>query len=352
MSAKLTIKKEALLHNMRALKELAKKHGASLSVVTKGLVGYEPLVKLLVENGAGSICEAHIENLEKWDALPAEKWMIRSPLLSETDEVVRYADVSLASEQSVLERLSSSALALGKTHKTVIMLELGELREGCMPEDALPLCELCLSLPGLQLHGIGAHLSSMYEIVPDAGNMSVLIKTAEEIEKKLGMTLPVISGGSSSAIKMIEEGTFPSRINHLRMGEAVLLGTIAGYDTPFKGARTDAFSFCAEIVELKEKPSAPWGKLADGSDPPYLYHAEPGFRKLALVSIGKQDVFSKYLFAKDSAITILGDTCDVLIADVTDSDIEYRVGDNLEFGIKYHGIMSAMASDYVEKDIV
>jgi len=335
---------------MRTIKELAEKRNVSLSIVTKGLAGSEALVKLLTENGADSISEAHIENLIKWDGFPVEKWMIRSPLLSEADEVVRYADVSLVSERAVLERLSAAAAAQGKVHKVVIMLELGDLREGCMPDELLPLCELCLSLPGLALRGIGTSLSHVSEIVPDECNMAALADAADEVEKKLGIKLPFISGGSSSSVKMLEEDTLPARINHLRIGEAILLGNIVCYDTPFKNARTDAFTLSAEIFELKEKPSIPWGRLADGCAP--QPDGNLGLRKRALISVGKQDVFSKYLVPTDPAIKILGDTSDCLIADVTDSETKYKPGDTVSFRLRYNGLVSAMASDYIEKVLI
>jgi len=354
MSTKLTIDTGALLHNLITVKELTGKLGISVSIVTKGLVGNEALVRLLVENGADSICESHIQNLMKWDGLPAEKWLIRSPLLSEADEVVRFADVSLVSEQAVLEKLSEAAVRQGRVHKAVIMLELGELREGCMPEEIIPLCEACLSLPGVELHGLGTHLSSINEIVPDENNMGALADAAEEVENKLGVSLPLVTGGSSSSIKMLVEGGLPARINHLRIGEAVLLGNIVCYDVPFEGARVDVFKLSAEVIEVKEKPAAPWGRLANGSDyvGPGLSASgwkDSGLRKRALVSVGKQDVFSKYLMPLDPGIVIIGDTSDCLIADVTECETKYKPGDTVSFGLRYNGLVSAMASGYIEK---
>jgi len=345
MSAKLTIDTKALLNNLRVIKELAKKRNVNVSFVTKGLVGCDALVKQLVKNGADSICESHLQNLVKWDGLEAEKWLIRSPLLSEAGEVVRFSDVSLVSESVVLDKLSAFAEAQGTKHKVVIMLELGELREGCMPDELIPLCEHCHKLPGLWLHGIGTHLSSIHEIVPDECNMTALTEAAHDVEKTLGLRLPLVSGGSSSAVKMLMEDTLPPRVNHLRIGEALLLGNIVCYDVPFEDARTDAFTLSAEIIELKEKPPAPWGKLADGSE----MNRKTGLRKRALIAVGKQDVFSKYLVPLDPHIDILGDTSDCLIADVTDSEAKYKPGYILSFRLKYNGLVSAMASDYIEK---
>jgi len=351
MNPVLRIDSSIILHNLAELKKLTKKHGIEMSVVTKGLVGYEPLVRLLIENGADSICEAHIQNLVKFKDLPAEKWMIRSPLMSEVSEVVRYADVSLISEKSIVKCLSAEAVKQNRNHKAVIMAELGELREGCMPDEIIPLAEACLALPGIELYGIGANLSCINEIIPDENNMTALADAASEIERKLGIKLPLISGGSTSTVRMLEEGRLPERINHLRFGEAVLFGTIACYDVPFIGARTGAFTLTAEVIEVKEKPSVPWGERVQGSfpvasDPAYK---DLGIRKRALVAVGKQDIRTEYMIPFDSEIKIIGDTCDCLIADVTDCEKEYKPGDTIGFFILYHGLVTAIASDYIDK---
>ena len=354
MSTKLTIDRQAILHNLRIIKAMAQDRGVSVSVVTKGLVGHEALVRLLVENGAGSICEAHIQNLIKFKDIGAEKWLIRSPLPSEAEEVVRYADVSLVSESSVLECLSAAATAQGRTHKAVVMLELGELREGCMPEELPRLCEACLALPGLELHGLGTNLSCINEIVPDERNMAALADAAAQTEKTLGVRLPVVSGGSSSSVRMLADGRLPAAVNHLRIGEAILLGNIVCYDVPFEGARTDAFTLTAEIIEVKEKPSLPWGERSPGL-PPISKDAalkDRGLRRRALIAVGKQDVYSKYLDPLDSAIEILGDTSDCLIADITDCGTKYKPGDTVGFRLRYNGLVSAMASGYIEKALV
>ena len=354
MAPNLIIDKGALLHNLALMKRLTRENGISMSLVTKGLVGHGGLVRLLVENGAGSICEAHIKNLIGFSDIPAEKWLIRSPLISEADDVVRYSDVSLVSESSVLERLSEAALRQGRKYKVVIMLELGELREGCMPEELVPLCESCLRLPGLELHGVGANLSCISEIVPDEKNMAALVGNAREAERALGTRLPLISGGSSSSVKMLIEGRLPPEVNHLRLGEAILLGNIVCYDEPYEGARTDAFTLSAEIIEVKEKPSMPWGERAPGLIPvredPSL--EDRGLRRRALVAVGKQDISSKYLSPLDPGIEILGDTSDCLITDVTDSEALYRPGGEIRFRLKYNGVVSAMASSYIEKTVI
>jgi predicted amino acid racemase len=212
----------------------------------------------------------------------------------------------------------------------------------------------CHELPGIELYGIGANLSCLHDIVPDVVNMNLLATYAESIETHLGISLPVISGGSSSALRMLVDGTLPKRINHLRLGEAILLGNIVCYDEPYPSARQDIFTLSAGIIEVKDKPSLPYGQRAPGrvavGEDPTL--SDQGIRRRALVGIGKQDVRSEYLVALDPQITILGDTSDCLVADVTDCDRDYAVGDRVDFRLKYSGLVTAMASVYVTKELV
>ena len=354
MTPNLLIKKDALLQNLQTLKSLTAMHGVSMSLATKGLVGHEGLVRLLVQNGADSICETHIQNLIKFKDIPVEKWLIRSPLISEADTTVNFADVSLVSEMSILKELSKAAARQERTHKIILMLELGELREGCMPDELPVLSEAAHRLPGLELYGIGANLSCFYEIVPDENNMRALVEAAEKIRKTLDIDLQIISGGASSSLKMLAEGRLPSAVNHLRIGEAVLLGNIVCYDVPYEWARTDAFTLNAEIMEVKEKPSLPWGERAQAAPPQATDNAplDRGLRKRALIAIGTQDVRPEHLIPLDPKLEIIGATSDCLITDVTGCDTDYSVGDTVSFRLRYGGLLSLMASAYVEKILV
>ena len=54
----------------------------------------------------------------------------------------------------------------------------------------------------------------------------------------------------------------------------------------------------------------------------------------------------------DKDISILGGSSDHLLLDGTDSKIDYKVGDTVRFNLSYGGILSAMTSGYVKKEIV
>jgi len=357
----LRIRADGIAQNHRTIRALAEKRGIRLSVVTKGLCGDLALVRLLAEGGADSLCEARVDVLKRFaeSGIPAvedaEKWLIRAPLPSEAEETVRYADVSLNTERATLEALSAVAESLGRVHKVVLMVELGELREGVMPEDLAPLCEAAEALPGLRLHGIGANLSCNNEIVPDARNMAALAEAARAAEAAIGRPLDVVSGGSSSAVRMLEEGALPRAVGHLRIGEAILLGNIVCYDVPYQGAVQGNFILEAEVIESLDKPVAPWGSRVDAEAGAPAEAAPPPSAARArrvLVAAGYQDADLTASTPLDPGIRVLGATSDCTICDAAGSPAPPAPGDTLRFSLKYHAMVQAMAADSVEKVIV
>ena len=58
--------------------------------------------------------------------------LIRIPMISEAEDVVRYTDISLNSEIKVAKALSKEAIKMGKIHEIILMVDVGDLREGIL----------------------------------------------------------------------------------------------------------------------------------------------------------------------------------------------------------------------------
>ena len=343
-----------VVQNLTTISALTATRGISLTVVTKALVGYRPVVERLVAAGATSIGEARIETLRAYADLPAEKWLIRAPLMSQIDDTVRFADVSLNSEITVIEALGRASVAQGRTHRVVVMVDMGDRREGVMPDDAVDVCLRAAAVPGIELLGVGTEFGCYSHVVPSAPAMDELTSVVRAIEAKMGRPLPVVSGGSSNALRMLMDGTLPAVVNHLRVGESVLTGRIADYNTPIPGACPDPFILRAEIIEIKEKPSKPVGLRVPGDVP---VAADPNFpdlgvRRRGLVAVGKQDLDIRHLTPADPRITIHEGSSDVSIVDLSECGGEYAVGDELAFVMDYYSILPAMVAGFVNKVIL
>ncbi len=337
------IKPDGILHNLKILKNKCAENGMSLSVVTKMLVGYEPLVRFLVEEGEiTAICDSRVENFMEFVDIRAEKWLIRSPMLSQVRDVVRFTDVSLNSEIEVIRALNEEARKQSKRHKVILMYECGDLRDGCYTDELKEIAGEVLGMTNIELYGVGTNLSCVNEVLPSKKNMHLFESAVNTVESEYDIKLPIVSGGASSSLKMLFDGKLPCVINNMRMGESVFLGNIPVFDVPFDGAREDNFILKAEIIELKEKPGIPEMLPQDCKK----------LMKRAIVAVGKQDIYLPGLICADSRMKIVGGSSDHVVLDVSDCGNDYKVGSIVDFKMTYNCLLNAMTSKYVEKSII
>lgn len=342
---------EKLTHNTRVLVEKCETRGIAVVPVTKVYCGIPEIAKASVAAGVKMLADSRIENIKKLKELNVEKLLLRIPMLSQVEEVVEYVDISLNSEYQVIKALSEEALKKGKLHRIVLMVDLGDLREGVWFETAVEFAGRIIELKGVKLVGIGTNLTCYGAVIPSIENLSLLTKVAGEIEKKYDVKLQVISGGNSSSIHLIDKNEMPEGVNQLRLGEAIVLGNETAYGQKISGTHPDVFTYMAEIIELKEKPSVPVGETgmdAFGGKPLYT---DRGIRKRAILATGRQDIKFDGIKPRDKDAIVLGASSDHLIVDVSDCKKSYKVGDVLEFDMDYGALLAAFTSEYVSKII-
>ena len=353
MYPKIEINLKNLIENAKKVKALCEERNVKFTLITKLLAGDKKIVEELVNSGVDSIGDSRLENLAEYKDIDVEKWLIRSPMISEAREVVTLADISLNSEITVIQKLNEEAAKQGKKHKVILMYELGDLREGCLKEEIDQVLRQSLELENIEVYGIGVNLSCYGEIIPTEKNMNELVAVTEELERKYNINFSIISGGNSSSYKMLKEGKLPQRINNLRLGEAVYLGNVPCFEEPIDELNKDCFTLKAEIIELKEKPSIPWGEQGrSNSFGEEVTFEDKGIRKRAIIALGKQDIRIECIKPIDKDIIVLNGSSDHIIIDVTDSKKEYHVGDIIEFRLQYAGVLTALTSKYVERSII
>ena len=350
MYPKIEIKLQNILENAAKMKRLCSENNIELALATKVLAGNEQIVKELITIGIDCICDSRIINLKTYEDIAAYKWLIREPASSEIADVITYSDAAVCSEIDTIRLLDQEAEKQGKTYTVILMYELGDLREGANKQEIDVLVGQCLQLTHIDLYGIGANLGCYSAIMPSADNMKELADLGAYLEDKYDIRL-FISGGSSTAYEMLEAHTLPSRINNLRIGEAIFLGQIPCVQKDIAGFHKNNFMLKAQIVEIKEKPSVPRGVLGVDSFGKAPVIRDKGIRKRALLAVGKQDVGLENIFPLDDKIEVLGGSSDYIIVDITDSETDFKVGDILSFTLNYAGVLQLMSSKYVEKDI-
>ncbi len=338
-------------HNASRLMELYGKRGIGISAVTKVVCGNPEIARLLVKTGIGMLADSRIANIKKMrDAgIEAQFLLLRSPFFSQAEAVVKYADLSLNSDLSVIQELSQFAQAQDMTHRIILMVELGDLREGLMPADVNSAVEFVLGLEGIELAGIGANLACFGGIKPDNEKMRQLSLIAQEIEKKFGLSLAVVSGGNSANYEWFMATSDVGRINNLRLGESVYLGCETLHRNPIPGLFTDAFSLFAEVIESSIKPSQPYGEVCQDASGQVPEFPDIGPIRRAILGIGLQDVLVSGLTPR-ADITILGASSDHIILNT--GNIAYDTGDEVAFDLNYGALLSAMTSPYVETMVI
>lgn len=356
MYPKIQIKINNIVENVKNTKLLCEQNNISLSLVTKVLSDNKQVVEALINHGVDKICESRVENFINYKDLDVEKWLIRIPMECEISDLVKYTDVSLNSELQTIIKINEEAKKQGKIHKIILMYELGDLREGCLEPELINTVDQTLKLSNIELYGVGTNLSCYGGVLPSEENMSELVRIVKELEQKFNLKFTIVSGGNSTSYKMLKEGNLPSTINNLRLGEAVFFGNIPCYEEKIENLHQDNFVLKAQIVELKEKPSVPWGKRCEYNscgEPLDLANFEDrGIRKRAIIALGKQDVRPECLKPVDENIYILDGSSDHIILDVTDSKVNYKVGDIVDFNLNYSGVLSAMTSKYIKREII
>ncbi|WMM23337.1 ornithine racemase Orr [Tissierella sp. MB52-C2] len=349
---RVTIDLSIIRNNVQTLVELCNKQDIKIAGVTKVFCGEPRLAKAYIDGGVSYLADSRIENLIRIKDLNIPKIMLRLPMKSEAEKIVEYADISLNSELETIRLLSKKALEKNKVHKIILMVDLGDLREGFYEEESLFDCiENAIPLKGIKIIGLGTNLTCYGGIIPTEEVLNRLVKLQKRIEEKYDIKLEILSGGNSSTVHLIENRKI-DRLNNLRLGESLVLGIESAYGEQIEGTDNGAFKLQVEIVEVKEKPSVPIGEIgrdAFGNVPTFT---DRGIRKKILCAIGKQDIDFDALYPLDDGIIILGGSSDHLILDFSDSKIDYKVGDIVEFKLSYVGILRAMTSEYIEKEII
>jgi predicted amino acid racemase len=268
-------------------------------------------------------------------------------MLSQVDDVVRVADFSLNTEAVVLDALSAAAVRQRTTHAVLLMVELGDLREGVDADDVGDMARTVAQRPGLRLAGLGTNLACRSGVVPDQQKMDELSGLVEQVESLVGHRLTVVSGGNSANLDWALVTSDVGRIDELRLGESILLGTEPLHRRPIDGLRTDAFTLETEVIEVKTKMAQSWGDTAQtafGDEPD---RGRPGLVRQAIAAVGRQDVDPGGI-TPPAGMAVLAASSDHLVIDIGDHDVS--VGDELSFQLDYSALVRAMTSPFVIKN--
>ncbi len=348
ITPRIEINLDKIAHNARILKNLYRSKGIGIMCSTKVVCGDTKIAEALIESGIETLADSRISNIIKiYNAeINTQLVLLRTPLISQTELVVKYVDISLNSEISVIKELSNYAQKYNTIHKIILMVELGDLREGIMPADLDNTVKEVIAMQGIEITGIGTNLTCFGGIEPDDEKMKQLSLIVKNIREKFNLTLEVVSGGNSANYNWFISTKDVGEINNLRLGESVFMGCETLYSKPIPELFTDIFTLITEVIESKIKPSVPYGTIhkdAFGNIPKFRNR---GLIRRAIIGVGLQDVLVSGLTPMLD-IEILGATSDHVIIDCKNTEL--KVGNEVKFNLNYGALLAAMTSSYVTK---
>lgn len=348
---RIEINLDKIKHNASVLKELYGKKGIHITGVVKGVCASPKIATVLIESGITSLADSKITNIEKLKKarVKAALILLRTPAMSEIQKVVEFADISMNTEIDVIRALSAEAVRQNKIHQIIIMVEMGDLREGILLQDAPSFIEEILKLPGIQIAGIGTNFACFGGVIPTENKMRKFSSFVSDIKNQFSLSLPYISGGNSANFNWMMSTSDAGAINNIRLGESIFLGRETAEGKLIPNLYPDAFRFIAEVIESKVKPSVPYGYKGKNAFGETIIFKDRGRINRTIVGVGRQDVYVPGL-TPPSPLEILGSSSDHIILDT--KNIQFKPGDEIEFSLNYRAMLSAMTSPFVYKKYI
>ena len=363
--AELVIKTDNIVKNIHKINTFLLEKGLKWSLITKVLSGDKVFLKRILADevikGIHSIGDSRLSSLEIVKEInPDLKTMyIKPPAKQFAKTVVEFADISLNTSFDTISALNDEAVKQGKIHEVIIMIELGELREGVLRDKLMDFYERIFELPNIKVIGVGSNLGCMYGIEPTYDKLLQLSLYKQLLEVKFSKKMEVVSGGSSITLPLINKKLVPKDMNHFRIGEAAFFGTSPLYNKKFSNLSTDTFNFNANVLELEEKSLTPDGKISDAS----VGHATEleaetkntkSFK--AILDFGILDVDTDNLQPKDKNVRFVGTTSDMTVYDIGPNltkalKAKYKVGKKIQFIPNYMAVARLMNSKFIDVKI-
>jgi predicted amino acid racemase len=361
--AELIIQTKKIQNNIKFLGHYLSKRNIHWSLITKVFSGNLEFLKHVLTDDivkeiytVGDSRLTSLVNLKK--ANPNLRTIyIKPPASIYAEDIVKYADVSLNTSFETILALDEAARKIDKVHRVIIMIELGELREGINREDVLTFYEKVFNLSNIDVIGIGSNLGCMYGVEPSFDKLIQLCLYKELISAKFNKELMFISAGTSITLPLLESGSVPKEVNHFRIGEAAFFGVSPLTNERFGDLETDTFELAANIIELEEKALQPEGTINHAAIGETREFDEENVNKTtfkAILDFGLLDVDCKDIEFVDRELTFVGMTSDMIVIDLgknqdDNKNIKYRVGDTIRFTLNYMAVARLLNSKFIDK---
>jgi len=232
-----------LEHNFNFLSKLFDSHNKEWGVVSKLLCGNREYIRELINLGAREIHDSRISNLKVVKSINQEVQTvyIKPPAKKAINSLIKYADVSFNTELETIKLISAEAKKQNKNHKIIIMIEMGDLREGVMGDELIDFYAEIFNLQNIEVIGLGTNLNCLNGVMPSHDKLIQLSLYKQIIEAKFQKKIRWVTGGSSVTIPLLIKRLVPKGNNHFRIGETLFFGNNLINGKIIKGMKKDIF---------------------------------------------------------------------------------------------------------------
>lgn len=357
--AEIRINAKAIRGNIEKLSSYLNKNNIKWSLIVKIMGGHRASLESILDKSilqnVHSVGDSRISGLKTIKSIDPDlvTMYIKPPAMNQVENVAKYADISLNSTFQTIEALNDASKKLRKKHKIIIMVEMGELREGVMRDEIISFYKKVFKFPYIEIIGIGTNLGCMYGIQPTYDKLIQLRMLKELIEVKFNKKIPLVSGGSSITLPLISKKMIPKGCNHLRIGEAAFMGTSPFDGKKFRDLSDNTFEFRAYIIELIKKWNTPDGIVSEANvgHTGKTEHEKMEQVYKAIMDFGMLDADVKNIKPKKSDVVFVGTSSDMTVYSLGHDSLGYSVGDTVKFKPDYTGVARLMTSKFISKKV-
>ncbi len=344
---RLTIDLDAVAEASRRLAAELLGRGITLVGVTKCVDGEPQVGRAMLEAGCAGLADSRLPSLVRLAAQAlAPLTLIRAPQPDELEAAAQVADRVLLSDPGSARVLGEHAP--GAPIQVLLTVDLGDRREGVLPDAAPAVAAELARLPGIELAGISVNFACLSGQLPS----QALFRQAEDVLAAIAgdcVAEPLLSLGGTCAVQHLD-GYRPRFATEIRSGG----GPVYGYDFvsggPIAGLeRTDPV-LTAVVLECYHKPPAPQGPGgldAFGHVPEVDLPDHDAW--YAMLGIGRRDIEPGGLRPLLPGVSIAGATSDVSML-ITPEPL--NPGDEVEFAVDYDALVRAVTSPFVAEEYV
>jgi predicted amino acid racemase len=345
--AVLNVNRLSITKNLEVVKDLCKKRGCTLVPVTKICRSEPVIVEAFKNRGIGIIADSSLSNLGNLN-IEIERFLLKLGLKDARNSDLE-CEYIYTSSMEVIKALSDRGDY--KNYNVFLALELGDLREGILPEELPGFTAAVLSLPNISIAGLSANFGCLMGKLPGMDVSEVLRNVVQSVKQKTGFEFENISFGGTAVYPALLDGTLPDIVNQVRLGEAIFFGYNLCTNEPIPDLIKDSFILSGEILEIRKKHVDNKGKFGYNAFGEKIKVKYSGKRIRAVLDFGELGAPLKGMVPKDPGVRLDGSTHDYTVVDITESNNDYSVGGGVDFILNYTSAAQAYISPQIEKQI-